>query len=90
MSTKHSYEDVEADQKTGVAEIATASIDTITAEARKAFEDEHALSFSKAVWLYPPAVGWSLFFSLGIVMYEDTPAPMLSLTIVGPPSILNF
>ena len=68
MSTT-SDRDVEADGKTGVGEIAVASIDTITAEARKAFEDEHALSFGRAVYLYPTAVGWSLFFSLGIVMY---------------------
>jgi hypothetical protein len=58
------------DGKTSAAEIATASIDDVASEARKAFEDEHALTFSKAVSLYPAAVGWSLFFSLGIVMYR--------------------
>ncbi len=61
--------DVEADSKPGIADLAVGSIDSITAEARKAFEDEHALSFGRAVSLYPGAVGWSLFFSLGIVMY---------------------
>ena len=67
MATTSDDKDIEAD-KIGVGEIATAHIDDITAEARKAFEDEHALSFRRAVALYPPAVGWSLFFSLGIVM----------------------
>ncbi len=67
MADSRQLKDVESD-KGGAGEIATASIDSITAEARKAFEDEHALSFTRAVSLYPGAVGWSLFFSLGIVM----------------------
>lgn len=66
-------EDVEADNKIGAADLAVGSIDSITAEARKAFEDEHALSFSRAVALYPGAVMWSLFFSLGIVMAAFDP-----------------
>jgi hypothetical protein len=65
MADSRQFKDVESDTKGGAGEIATASI---TAEARKAFEDEHALSFRRAVSLYPGAVGWSLFFSLGIVM----------------------
>ena len=57
------------DGKQDPAVIATASIDDINAEARKAFESEHALSFRRAAALYPTAVGWSLFFALGIVMH---------------------
>lgn len=34
-------------------------------EARQANEQEHNLSFLDALKLYPTAVGWSLFFSLG-------------------------
>ena len=64
--------DVE-DQKHNAAIIATASIDTISSEARKAFEAEHALSFSKTIKLYPKAVAWSMFFSLGIVMAAFDP-----------------
>jgi hypothetical protein len=68
MSTIEVDKDME-DGKTNAAEIATASINDVASEARKAFEDEHALTFGRAVSLYPAAVGWSLFFSLGIVMY---------------------
>lgn len=81
--------DIEADRG-GTAEIATASIDEITAEARKAFEDEHALSFGRAVYLYPAAVGWSLFFSLGIVMYERRNLLEVKLILPGLPLIRNF
>jgi hypothetical protein len=48
--------------------IATASIDDINAEARIAADEEHGHSFWQAAKLYPTAVGWSLFFSLGVVM----------------------
>lgn len=37
-------------------------------EVRLATEQEHALSFRDAVRLYPAAIGWSMFFSLGIIM----------------------
>lgn len=37
-------------------------------EARQAAEQEHALSIREAVRLYPAAIGWSMFFSLGIIM----------------------
>lgn len=36
-------------------------------DARVASEQEHNLSFLEALKLYPTAVGWSLFFSLGYV-----------------------
>jgi len=34
-------------------------------EARQAAEIEHNLGFVEALKLYPTAVGWSVFFSLG-------------------------
>ncbi len=37
-------------------------------EARQATENEHNLSFRDAVRLYPASIGWSVFFSLGIIM----------------------
>jgi len=37
-------------------------------EARQAIEQEHNMSFTEALKLYPTAVGWSVFFSLGIIM----------------------
>lgn len=48
--------------------IATASADDIIAEARVAADEERGHGFWQAVRLYPQAVGWSLFFSLGVVM----------------------
>jgi hypothetical protein len=55
-------------RKDPAALIATASIDDINAEARAAADHEHTLSFWQAVKLYPQAVGWSLFFSIGVIM----------------------
>ena len=37
-------------------------------EAREAIEIENSLSFFEAVKLYPKAIGWSVFFSLGVIM----------------------
>ena len=38
-------------------------------DAKHATQHEHNLSFLQALRLYPKAVGWSIFFSLGIIMY---------------------
>jgi hypothetical protein len=35
-------------------------------EARQATDREHSLSLIEAVKLYPTAVGWSIYFSLGV------------------------
>jgi hypothetical protein len=66
MAALDSGKDLEIHQD--AATIATASVDELNNEARKAFESEHALKFSDAIKLYPKAVGWALFFSLGVVM----------------------
>ncbi|USW53868.1 Putative major facilitator, sugar transporter, major facilitator superfamily [Septoria linicola] len=42
-------------------------------EARQAIENEHNLSFTEALRLYPTAVAWSLFFSLGVLMTAFDP-----------------
>ncbi|KAK5133767.1 hypothetical protein LTR08_007417 [Meristemomyces frigidus] len=42
-------------------------------EARQATDREHALDFFQALRLYPTAVGWSIFFSLGIIMTAFDP-----------------
>ena len=42
-------------------------------EAREATEHEHDLNLLEAVKLYPTAVGWSIFFSLGIIMTAFDP-----------------
>lgn len=36
-------------------------------------EAEHNLSFSQAIRLYPKAVAWSVYFSLGVVMLAFDP-----------------
>jgi hypothetical protein len=49
-------------------------IGTIAGEqARVAVEIEHRLSFLEAVKLYPTAIGWSVFFSLGVIMTAFDP-----------------
>ncbi|KAI5359560.1 putative major facilitator, sugar transporter, major facilitator superfamily [Septoria linicola] len=42
-------------------------------EARQAMENEHNLSFTEALRLYPTAVAWSVFFSLGVLMTAFDP-----------------
>jgi hypothetical protein len=37
-------------------------------EVREAIEFEHTLTFWEAVKLYPKAIGWSCYFSLGVIM----------------------
>lgn len=39
----------------------------------EAIEQEHALSFREAVKLYPTAVGWSVFVSIGVIMLAFDP-----------------
>ncbi|KAJ9636654.1 hypothetical protein H2204_005254 [Knufia peltigerae] len=53
--------------------IATASIDDIRAEARIAADEEHGRGFWQSARLYPSAVFWSLFFSLGVIMCAFDP-----------------
>ncbi|EXJ71374.1 uncharacterized protein A1O5_05181 [Cladophialophora psammophila CBS 110553] len=60
-------------RKEPVGLIATASIDDINAEARAATDKEHGHSFWEAARLYPAAVGWSLFFSIGVIMCAFDP-----------------
>jgi SP family general alpha glucoside:H+ symporter-like MFS transporter len=35
-------------------------------EARQGTDREHLLSFMEAIRLYPSAVGWTIYFSLGV------------------------
>lgn len=53
----------------GVETPVTAHKLSIAAEdVREAIEIEHNLSFWEAVNLYPRAIGWSCYFSLGVIM----------------------
>lgn len=51
-------------------------------EAREAIEIEHSLSFLEAVKLYPKAIGWSIFFSIGVIMLAYDPQIVGSLYAV--------
>ena len=42
-------------------------------QARVATELEHQMTFFEALKLYPTCVGWSIFFSLGIIMTAFDP-----------------
>ena len=49
------------------AKIGNVTIGSIAGEeARQGTEHEHSLSLAEAVKLYPTAVGWSIYFSLGV------------------------
>ena len=61
------------DRKEDAAIIAGGSFDEIGAVAKAAIEHEHELSFLRAMQLYPKAAGWSIFFSLGIIMTAFDP-----------------
>jgi hypothetical protein len=37
-------------------------------EVREVIELEHTLTFREATSLYPKAIGWSFYFSLGVIM----------------------
>lgn len=67
MESTDLNKDIEV-HKDDAAMIAAAPVEEINNEARKAFEAEHSLKFFDAIKLYPAAVGWALFFSMGVVM----------------------
>lgn len=48
-------------------------------EARRATEIEHHMSFWEGLKLYPTAVGWSAFFSMGVIMTAFDPQLLGSL-----------
>lgn len=49
------------------AKIGNVTIGAIAGEeARQGTEHEHSLSLAEAVKLYPSAIGWTIYFSLGV------------------------
>lgn len=54
-------------------------VQEIGTEARQATEIEHSLTFFEGLKLYPTAVGWTIFFSLGIIMTAFDPQLLGSL-----------
>jgi SP family general alpha glucoside:H+ symporter-like MFS transporter len=55
------------------------SILEIGLESRQAMETEHRMGFFEGLKLYPAAVAWSMFFSLGIIMTAFDPQLLGSL-----------
>lgn len=54
-------------ERSDFAKVGNVTIGAIAGdEARQATEREHSLSLMEAVKLYPTAVGWSIYFSLGV------------------------
>jgi SP family general alpha glucoside:H+ symporter-like MFS transporter len=54
--------------KTPEALMAVPKLSINAEEVREIVELEHALTFRKALSLYPKAIGWSFYFSLGVIM----------------------
>lgn len=55
------------------------SLRKIGAEALVATEIEHQMTFSQGLKLYPASIGWSAFFSLGVIMTAFDPQLLGSL-----------
>lgn len=53
--------------------VAVRKLSIAAEEVREAIEVEHNLTFFQAVKLYPKAIGWSMYFSLGVVMLGTCP-----------------
>jgi MFS transporter, SP family, general alpha glucoside:H+ symporter len=60
-------------------EIQDVSTKKIGDDARIATEIEHQMTFMQAVKIYPKAMGWSVFFSLGVIMTGFDPQLLGSL-----------
>jgi SP family general alpha glucoside:H+ symporter-like MFS transporter len=50
-------------------------------EVREIIEIEHALTFREALSLYPKAIGWSFYFSLGVIMLGTMSSPTSELLL---------
>jgi SP family general alpha glucoside:H+ symporter-like MFS transporter len=46
----------------------------ISEDVAEAIAIEHTLTFWEAVKMYPKAIGWSMYFSLGVIMLCTFPA----------------
>lgn len=53
----------------------------------EAIHQEHELTFMQAVKLYPAAVGWSAFVSIGVIMSVTTSASSIVPAISGPETV---
>jgi hypothetical protein len=58
------YDETGGDDFTKTGDVTIGSI--AGDEARQGTDREHSLSFMEAIRLYPSAVGWTIYFSLGV------------------------
>lgn len=66
------------EDRSDFAKVGNVTIGAIAGEeARQATEREHSLSLLEAVKLYPTAVGWSIYFSLGVSMHMTEKANVI-------------
>ena len=70
--------------KDGETPIEVRKLSIAAEEVREAIEVEHALTFWEAVRLYPKAIGWSMYFSLGVIMLGTSPFQHLETIAVSP------
>lgn len=69
------------DYGAGVGKVGNVTIGSIAGdEARQGTEHEHRLSLLEAMRLYPTAVGWSIYFSLGVSESEAAWSCMIAFT----------
>jgi hypothetical protein len=47
-------------------------------QAMDATDEQHAISIWQGLHLYPKAIGWAAYFSLGIIMYVYFPTSFYS------------
>lgn len=66
----------DTETKNGPVDVEVAKLESINAEFVQAIHDEHELTFSKALKLYPKAIAWSAYVSLGVIMLAFDPQLM--------------
>lgn len=72
-------QDVEFAHTIDNVSINNASLKGIAGDARLATEIEHQMTFTDGLKLYPASIGWSAFFSLGVIMTAFDPQLLGSL-----------
>ena len=65
-----SYDETGRDDFTKTGDVTIGSI--AGDEARQGTDREHSLSFMEALRLYPSAVGWTIYFSLGVRLLPNS------------------
>jgi hypothetical protein len=67
-SSNLSYSTMATTNKDAETPVTVRKLSVAAEDVREAIEVEHSLTFFEAVKLYPKAIGWSMYFSLGVIM----------------------